>query len=112
VYFVVKERSDSSCSKSKSLGRKIHPLAKRTRLEVHVAISAITEGSCGAPEITDHRECHAGIPRQVLSKTECCGNKTLITNLNQLQFLVFRPVAINSRSQAINAMDVEIQLNL
>ena len=81
VYFVIKKRPDSSCSKSKSLGRKIHPLTKRTRLEVHVAISAITKGLCGALEITDHGECHAGIPRQVLSKTECCGNKTLITGL-------------------------------
>src|SRR5437879_13397000 len=78
---------------------------------MHIAIATITVAAGGIFKIADHRECNAGIRGQVLPKAQGCGYETLIALLDFLQLRVLRPVTIDTRCQAFDAMDEKIQLD-
>src|SRR5439155_5211166 len=76
-----------------------------------ITISTITEAADGIFKIADHRECDASIRGQVLPQAKGCGYQALIALLDFLQLRVLRPITIDSRCQAFDAMDVKIQLD-
>src|ERR1035438_5863285 len=84
VHLVIKKRSDACRSQAKRLGSKIQPLTNRTRLEMHISISAVAVTAGRVLKIADHRECQASVPRQVLSQTESCRHQALVPFLDSL----------------------------
>ena len=111
VHSLIKKRSDARCSQAQRLGSKIHSLTNSTCLEMHVAISTVAVAAGCTLKIADHRECYTSVTRQVLSQTESCRYNALVSFLDFFQLCVLRPVAVNTRLQAVDAVDVKIQLD-
>src|SRR5208282_3098730 len=79
---------------------------------MHVSISTIAVTPRSILKIADHGECQASVTRQVLSQTESCRYQALVPFLDFLQLCVLRPVAVNTRRQAFDAVDVKIQMDV
>ncbi len=86
-------------------------MAQSSGLEMHVSIAAISVYAGSILKIADHGEGHAGVTRQVLSQTESCRYQALVPCFDFLQLSVLRPVAVNTRRQVFDAVDVQIQLD-
>jgi hypothetical protein len=78
---------------------------------MHVPISTIAVTAGSTLKIADHGECHTSVARQVLSQTESCRYQALVPFLDFLQLCVRWPVAVNTRRQTFDAMDVKIQVD-
>src|ERR1700687_1368458 len=78
---------------------------------MHVAISTIAVTAGTILKIADHRECQASITRQILPQTESCRYQTLVPFLDFLQFGMLRTIAVNTRRQAFDAVDVKIKVD-
>src|SRR5580692_10027230 len=111
IHFLIKKRPDACCSQSERLRSKIHSLTNRTRLEMHISISTIAVTPCSIFEIANHGQCQASVTGQVLSQTESCRYQALVPFLDYFQLCVLRPVAVNTRHQAFNAVNVKIQIH-
>src|SRR3984957_15097744 len=78
---------------------------------MHVTISAIAVAARRILKIADHEDRHTSITRQLLSQTESCRGYALVSFLDSFQLCVLRPVAVPPRRQAVDAVDVKIQLD-
>src|ERR1700676_3432483 len=87
-------------------------MANCSRFEMHVSIAAISVPAGSIRKIADHGKCHAGIARQVLSQTEGCRHQALVPCFDSFQLCILRPVAINTRLQAFDAMDIKIKMDV
>ena len=106
VHFLVKKRADACGAQAKRLGSKIQSLTNRSGLEMHVSISTIAVTARSIFKIADHGERQASVTRQVLPQTESRCYQALVSFLDFLELCAFRPVAVNPRRQACNAVDV------
>src|SRR5258708_8017868 len=97
---------------SRSPGAETHSWPIPPRLEMHVAIAAISVPAGSMLKIADHGKCHAGISRQVLSQTEGCRHQALVPWSDSFQLCMLRPEAINTRLQVFDAMDIEIKMDV
>src|ERR1700722_15205563 len=111
IHSLIKKRSDAGCSQAQRLGGKIHSLTNGARLEMHVGISTLAVPARSILKVADQGAPHTSVPRQLLSQTESCRSFALVSFPDSFQLCVLRPVAVHSRRQAIDAVDVKIQLD-
>src|SRR5580704_177066 len=108
---VVEKRADTGGLKPKRFSRHIQSLSDGASLEVDVSIAPVSVRSAGAFQIADHRKSDARISRQILSQTETGSHHALIAGFDLLQARVLRIVLIDTRSEIVDAVDVEVEFN-
>src|SRR5580704_11997513 len=78
---------------------------------MHVPVSTIAVTAGRTLKIANHGESHTSVAREILSQTESCCYQVLGPILDFFQLCLFRPVAVNTRRQALDAVDVKIELD-
>ena len=66
VHLVIVKRADASRPESERLRGEIQAVTDGACFEMHIAITAVSMGADGTPDIADHRERHACVSCEIL----------------------------------------------
>ncbi len=79
MHFLIVERADAGGSQSERFSSEVQAVADGACFAMHIAITTVAMSAGGTIKIADHRERHAGVACEILSKAQAGSGCALVT---------------------------------